>query len=116
MSASRLQWALDSKLALRALMHELRQMFSAHTVATHSLDPTAVMQVARAHGLHWFDKLIQCALQHKKLELLLWLIENGCPWDLHSAAMNAIHSVPMLQCIRSLQAEPWPLQLQNVLM
>jgi hypothetical protein len=115
-SASRLQWALDSKLTLRALVHERRQMFFANTVVAHSLDPTAVMTVARAHGLQLFDKLAQCALQHENLELLLWLVEHGCPWALRSAAMNALHSVPMLQRIRTLQAEPWPLQLQIDLM
>jgi hypothetical protein len=91
-------------------------MFFAHTVATHSLDPAAVMSVARAHGLHWFGQLIQYALKHKNAELLLWLIKSGCPWDLRTAVFGAIDSVPMLQGIRSLQAEPWPVQLQDDLM
>jgi hypothetical protein len=50
------------------------------------------------------------------VELLLWLIGNGCPWDLRTAAFSAIDSVPMLQDIRSLQAEPWPAQMRNDLM
>jgi hypothetical protein len=116
-SAARLQWALDSKFALAdLLLHWQGQMLFAHTVATQSLDPAAVMSIARAHGLHWSGLLMQHVLQHKIVELLLWLIGNGCPWDLRTAASCAIDSVPMLRGIRSLQVEPWPVQLQDDLM
>jgi hypothetical protein len=115
-SAARFQWAIDSKLELAELLHRRRQMFFAHMVAAHSPDPAGVMSVARAHGLQWFGLLIQYALKYKNVELLLWLVENGCPWDLRTAVFSAIDSVPMLQGIRSLQTEPWPAQMRNDLM
>jgi hypothetical protein len=57
-SAARFRWAINNKLRLASLLHKPRQMFFAHTVATQSLDPTAVMRVARVHGLQWFGLLI----------------------------------------------------------
>jgi hypothetical protein len=104
-SAARLQWALDSKLTLRNLTR--RQIFFADNVATKSLEPIAVINKARAHGLRWQQSFIQSIVRNKKLQLLTWLVQSGCPWDLRTAAIYAIDSVPLLQGILSLQPESW---------
>eukprot|EP00953_Heterococcus_sp_UTEX-ZZ885_P027942 14933-Heterococcus_DN1.PRE.6 len=112
-SAARFQWAIDNRLELAQLLRKRRQMFFAHTGATQTMDPAGVMSVARAHGLQWFGLLIQYALKYKNVQLLLWLVGNGCPWDLRTAAFSAIDSVPVLQGTRRLQTEPWPAQIRN---
>jgi hypothetical protein len=77
MTAARLQLALGSGLTIDRLNDTCWRL--ARTLATVSLEPIAVLTVARCYGLEWNDQLPELAAGKGKLELLQWMLKCGCP-------------------------------------
>jgi hypothetical protein len=103
MTAARLQLALKSSVKVAAM--ETHSARFAHGVVKHSLEPIAVLSLAKLHDLKWTPHLTQLCVQYDKLQLLQWLREHGCPWDpeqiCHSAALRG--NVDMLKWLSEAQ-------------
>jgi hypothetical protein len=76
-TAARLQVALDSGLTVAHLQQ--CQYTSANAMVYTSLEPLAVLNLVKLHGLKWTDSLTQNAARRNDLQLLQWLAESGCP-------------------------------------
>jgi hypothetical protein len=79
-TASRLQVALDAGFTDAQLTKPKLRL--AHAIAIRSLEPIAVLTLARVYGLQWSTSLSERAAWLKKYELLRWLIKCECPWDI----------------------------------
>jgi hypothetical protein len=79
MTAARLQLALDNGLAI----DQLNKFFGrlADNIASSSLEPIAVLTVARCYGLEWHGDLPIRAARSGKLELLQWMHKCGCRFE-----------------------------------
>jgi hypothetical protein len=76
-TADRLQLALDNGLTIDKLSKCDWQM--ARAIATFSLEPIAVLTLARCYGLEWNEGLSFYAAPAGKLELMQWMHKCGCP-------------------------------------
>jgi hypothetical protein len=61
-----------------------------HEFPRLSLEPVAVLTLARVHGAVWDIHLSVDAAYFGKHELLKWLRASGCPWNFVQVAMGAI--------------------------
>jgi hypothetical protein len=76
-TAARLQLALKSSLTIAELQRNT--MYLSYIVRL-SLDPIAVLTLAKTHDFQWRPHLARLSAQYDKLELLQWVRECGCPW------------------------------------
>jgi hypothetical protein len=104
-TAARLQLALRSSLKILAL--QKNKKFSEHVIR-QSLNPIAVLTLARVHGLQWQPQLATFCVMSYKRQVLQWLHESGCPWDGLEVSVNAARggSIDMLIWVRQVTA-PW---------
>jgi hypothetical protein len=104
-TANRLQLALRAGLK----MAQLREYedFS-HDVVYSSLEPIAVLTLAKTYDMPWPVELCTDAAYSEDVELLKWLHERQCPWNesavLAETARN--DAVEMLKWLQSV-TEPW---------
>jgi hypothetical protein len=116
LTAARLQLALKSSLTMATLEgnHKVRSY-----VALRSLEPIAVLTIAREHDVHWqwrpHDRLANLSAQYGKLKLLQWLHECGCPWKAREVCLQAARSgnVDMLICLQQVTAAAWSHKLKR---
>jgi hypothetical protein len=104
-TAARLQLALESSLTLLALQSNNKL---SQDLVKHSLEPVAVLTLARVRGLQWHRNLPNFSAFFGKLELLQWLHENRCPWDEANVCRNAARRgrIDMLIWLQQLTAPP----------
>jgi hypothetical protein len=109
-TASRLQLALDDGVTIAKLTKHKWRL--AHAIATRSLEPIAVLTLARVYGLQWTEALTEVAAQHKKYELLRWLIQCGCPCDIGRLVNGSHHCKNLIYLTRVRAATgPWPIKV-----
>jgi hypothetical protein len=75
----RLQLALDNGLTIDKL--DMTNYLLARSIVSGSLEPIAVIKLARLYGMQWGDPRTCCAASGSKYELLKWLQKCGCPMD-----------------------------------
>jgi hypothetical protein len=90
MTAARLQLALVNGLTIDALNQFTWTL--ADAVSKSSLEPTAVLTVARCHGLQWNTYLPYYAALRAQLDYLQWMHSCGCPIDVEYVGQAAVHS------------------------
>jgi hypothetical protein len=104
-TANRLQLALRAGLN----MAQLQDYEDLSNDVVNSLEPIAVLTVAKTYDMPWSEALCTDAAYYNKLKLLQWLHERRCPWTesavLSEAAKN--DAVEMLKWLQSV-TEPWP--------
>jgi hypothetical protein len=81
-ASSRLQVALDNGLTVQQLQQNVSDYSLEDAIVELSLEPTAVLSLARVYGLQWTAKLPSLAAEYKQYELLTWLVKCGCTLDL----------------------------------
>jgi hypothetical protein len=81
-TASRLQVALDSGLTIQKLQQNVSDYSLEDAIIEQSLEPIAVLTLARVYGLQWTAKLPNLAAEYKQYDLLIWLVKCGCTLDL----------------------------------
>jgi hypothetical protein len=86
-TAATLQVAFDSGLTVAGL-HK-NQQASARALAATSLEPIAVLTLARVYGLQWTTDYTRNAAFKNNLPLLQWLLRCGCPCAVTSVARVA---------------------------
>jgi hypothetical protein len=106
-TAARLQLALDNGLSIELL--EKSQWRVSSSIVCCSLEPIAVLTLARVYGLQWNPLLTFYAAVHKKYELLRWLHKCGYPLDLRLIIndADANSNLEHMKQIRALTG-PWP--------
>eukprot|EP00953_Heterococcus_sp_UTEX-ZZ885_P017943 10034-Heterococcus_DN1.PRE.1 len=79
-----------------------------------SLDPIAVLTLAKLYDLQWSCELCWYAVHRSQLEVLKWLHDHGCPWEEESIKMAAARrgEVECLQWL-STQTSPWSAELKQ---
>jgi hypothetical protein len=87
MSAARLHVALDGSLTMRMLQEDMTRLI--RDITACSLEPIAVLKLARARGLPWSHDMPLYAAFYNKLELLQWLRSVNCPWKVNAVIQNA---------------------------
>eukprot|EP00953_Heterococcus_sp_UTEX-ZZ885_P002665 1956-Heterococcus_DN1.PRE.5 len=114
-TAARLQLALKNSVKMADM--ETQSARFAHSVIQHSLEPIAVLSLAKLHDLTWTSHLTNMAVRYNKLELLQWLREHGCscnPMQIcHSAAL--LGNVEMLQWLSTVTG-PWSKAVKDHMM
>jgi hypothetical protein len=85
-TAARLQLAMKSSLTISAL--ENNSKMSSY-ITLRSLEPIAVLTLAREHGLQWQRDLPKFSALFGKLELLRWLYDCGCRWKEKDVCVQA---------------------------
>jgi hypothetical protein len=97
MTAVRLQLAFDSGLTIAYV--ETNHVVSANALALTSLEPVAVLSLARVYGLQWTVDYTRNAAFKNDLSLLQWLVMCDCPSGEFSEAHWAVHhgNVEMLK-------------------
>jgi hypothetical protein len=115
MTAERLKLAVKSSLSMAALQADPNRL--AMNVTLRSLEPVAVLTLARCHGLVWHDSLPTWAALHDKLDLLKWLHECGCQWDEQLVCICAARRglVDMLIWLQSV-TQPWSAERKQQLL
>jgi hypothetical protein len=86
MSVSRLQLALDNGVTIAQLAIDGWEL--ADAIVNKSVEPIAVLTLARVYGLQWDEWLTKLAVASEKYELLKWLLKCGCPCDLDAILVN----------------------------
>jgi hypothetical protein len=111
MTAARLHLALKSSLSVTELQRN-RKCYS--YFAFSSLEPIAVLTLARVRGLQWCRHLAEVSARSGKLELLQWLHVRGCPWDEPEVCRRAALSgnVNKLIWLQQVTA-PWSAELKS---
>jgi hypothetical protein len=106
-SADRLQLALDNGLSVETL--QKKEYSLAITISKNSLEPIAVLSLARVYGLPWNIHLPFYAVQNRQYELLRWLRKCGCPWDLELIILDADDNGDLdhMKQMRAITG-PWP--------
>jgi hypothetical protein len=112
-TAARLQLALDNGLTIDKLAADEPGL--ADSITQQSLEPIAVLTLARVYGFQWCEELAIAASYCKKYELLQWLIRCGCPWGVVAIAAGAFrtYDVAHMTKIRAITG-PWPANLLRV--
>jgi hypothetical protein len=105
-TAARLRLAMQSGLDMKTLSADTEEF--ARDVVEHSLEPTAVLAVAKIFDLKWSPALCHWAAAKCKLELLQWLHLHKCPWELEEVARCTAQSglIPALEWLQETTA-PW---------
>jgi hypothetical protein len=108
MTADRLQLALDNGVTIDQLM-KCRHL--PYGIVKLSLEPIAVLTLARLYGLQWDDRLTTYAAETRQYVLLKWLLNHGCPVDfcgiindVYDTANNDLEHKKQLPAITG----PWP--------
>jgi hypothetical protein len=78
-TAVRLQVAFDSGLTVADL--QLQNGASAFALVRHSLEPIAVLTLARVYGLQWTAVYTRSAAARNDTRLVQWLLRCGCPYE-----------------------------------
>jgi Ankyrin repeats (many copies) len=114
-TAARLQLALKSSAKVSDM--ETQSARFAHSIVQHSLEPIAVLCLAKLHDLKWTPHRTELCVRYNKLELLQWLREHGCPWDAQNICHNAAlrGNVEMLQWLSTVTG-PWSSAVKEDLM
>jgi hypothetical protein len=86
MSASGLQLAIQSGLDLADIFADEWEF--ATDVVVYSIDPIAVLAVAKLYDLQWTPDLCRKAAMTNKLDLLRWLHLHKCPWNLERVPLS----------------------------
>jgi hypothetical protein len=89
-TAARLQLALDNGLTIAKLNDAATS--TADAIVYSSLEPIAVLSLARVHGLVWQDALTEAAASAQHYELLEWLFKCGCSWDEETVIDDAYYT------------------------
>jgi beta-lactamase class A len=77
-TAARLQLALRSGLTVQELATD--EWRFAKNVVTYSVNPVAVLSLAKTYDLSWAVCYTEVAAEAGDLQLLQWLHEHGCKW------------------------------------
>eukprot|EP00953_Heterococcus_sp_UTEX-ZZ885_P009067 5383-Heterococcus_DN1.PRE.3 len=111
MTAARLQLALKSSLSVADLQRNT--MLHSYIVVL-SLEPIAVLALAKTRDFQWRRHLARVTAHYGKLELLQWLHECGCPWVESDVCRRAALSgnVDMLNWLQQVTA-PWSDELKR---
>jgi hypothetical protein len=74
-----------------------------------SVEPVAVLTLARVHGLQWSDELCKIAAAQNKLMLLQWLRSSGCCWEDRWVTRFAMRtgSSPLLEWLHTVTESHW---------
>jgi hypothetical protein len=80
----------------------------AEAMICRSLQPVKVIKLARLYGMQWHDRLAECAACDCKYELLKWLHNFGCPWNIYQTVEDALYGND-LEHVKRLHAitGPW---------
>jgi hypothetical protein len=115
MTTERLKLALKSSLSMAALQTDPTRL--ALHVTLCSLEPIAVLSLARVRGLAWHECFPTWAARYGKLDLLKWLHESGCQWDEQLVCICAARRglVDMLNWLQSVTA-PWSVERKQQLL
>jgi hypothetical protein len=103
-SSARLQWALDHiKLTRTALKSSSRDFIS--TVLDVSVDPARVLQLANVRTLKQVEsfkgsKLCAAAANDDDVDLLKWLLERSCPWQLGRGETATLQHMTHSKCLQ----------------
>eukprot|EP00953_Heterococcus_sp_UTEX-ZZ885_P003795 2561-Heterococcus_DN1.PRE.2 len=100
MTAARLQLALDDGGTIEQLAKSEWNL--ADAIVNKSVEPIAVLSLARVYGLQWGESLTQTAAWDEKFELLKWLIK--CPLDLETILDEDICDPVKLDHFKKLRA------------
>jgi hypothetical protein len=105
-TAARLRLAMQSGLDMETLSADTEEF--TRDVVECSLEPTAVLAVAKIFDLNWSPALCHWAAAKCKLELLQWLHLHKCPWELEEVARCTAQSgsVATLEWLQETTA-PW---------
>jgi hypothetical protein len=113
-TAARLQLALDNGLTIDKLDHLTADWLGQEKkmlvlAVIKSLEPIAVLSLARVYGLQWCSRYADYAAYSKMYVLLKWLLKCGCPCDLAVIARDAIrtYDVEHMTKVRAITG-PWP--------
>jgi hypothetical protein len=113
-TAARLQRALHNGATLAVLDAEAVRSTGAslaHTIASRSLEPIAVLSLLRVYGYQWDSDLYVAAAEQGNLHLIKWLHQVQCPIaKVGDIALNCCKcmsstAVSILQWLHALQPE-----------
>jgi Ankyrin repeats (3 copies) len=89
-TAARLQLALRSGLTVQELA--ANEWRFAKNVISYSLNPVAVLSLAKTYDLSWAVCYTEVAAEAGDLQLLQWLQEHGCKWRTYELLIAAAAS------------------------
>jgi Ankyrin repeats (3 copies) len=89
-TAARLQLALRCGLTVQELAAD--EWRFARNVVTYSLNPIAVLSLAKTYDLSWAVCYTEVAAEANNLQLLQWLHEHGCKWRAYEVLIAAAAS------------------------
>jgi hypothetical protein len=109
-TVARLDLALKSSLSVA----DLQRFSKVHSYILRSLEPKAVLTLAKTHDFQWRPHLATVTAFSGKLELLQWLHECGCPWVESDVCRNSARNgnVDMLIWLQQVTA-PWSDELKR---
>jgi hypothetical protein len=115
MTTERLKLDLKSSLSMTALQTDPNRL--ALHVTLRSLEPIAVLSLARVRGLAWHECFPTWAALYGKLDLLKCLHESGCQWDEQLVCVCTARRglIDMLKWLQSVTA-PWTVERKQQLL
>jgi hypothetical protein len=114
-TAGRLQLALDCGLTVANL--QKNHIASACALIRTSLEPVAVLILARTYGLQWTTDYTRNAAAGNDAQLLQWLLKCGCPYDVSRIAfwVRQHGNADLLECCHAKAPVPADLKQQLLL-
>jgi hypothetical protein len=87
MTSARLRLSLQDSVTVVQLQANKQQF--ARDVVCYSQEPREVLSLLKLHDMVWHSELCIIAVYRSKLQLLQWLHECGCPWQVPLLLKNA---------------------------